>query len=130
MAVDVHCAAQRGAAALAGAVDCLQADVTRCGGITGLLQVGGLAEACQVDLSGHCAPAVSMHAFCAVPRVRHLEYFHTHARLEGLAFDGVPSPQGGALRPDPSRTGLGLGVRWTDLERYRVHGRRPDGTRH
>jgi L-alanine-DL-glutamate epimerase-like enolase superfamily enzyme len=112
-------------AALAGAVDCLQADVTRCGGITGLLQVGGLTEARQLDLSGHCAPAVSAHAFCGVPRLRHLEYFHTHVRLEAMAFDGVLSPSGGALRPDPSRPGLGLAVKWADLEDYRVYGRRP-----
>jgi L-alanine-DL-glutamate epimerase-like enolase superfamily enzyme len=107
-------------AAWAGAVDCLQADVTRCGGLTGLLQGGGRAEARQIDLSGHCAPAVSAHAFCGVPRVRHLEYFHTHVRLEAMAFDGVLSPSGGALRPDPSRPGLGLAVKWADLEDYRV----------
>ena len=111
----------------AGAVDCLQADVTRCGGITGLLQVGGLAEAHQVDLSAHCAPAVSTHAFCGVPTARHLEYFHTHVRIEHLAFDGLPDPEGGALRPDPSRPGLGVDIRWADLEPYRVHGpARPD----
>ena len=111
-------------AALLGAeaVDCLQADATRCGGITGLLQVGGLAEAHQIDLSGHCAPAVSMHAFCGVPTARHLEYFHTHVRIEHLAFDGLPDPEGGALRPDTSRPGLGVEVRWADLEPYRVHG--------
>jgi L-alanine-DL-glutamate epimerase-like enolase superfamily enzyme len=111
--------------ALAGAVDCLQADVTRCGGITGLLQAGGLSEASQLDLSGHCAPAVSAHAFCGVPRLRHLEYFHTHVRFEGMAFDGVLGPSGGALRPDLSRPGLGLAVKWADLEDYRVFGRRP-----
>jgi L-alanine-DL-glutamate epimerase-like enolase superfamily enzyme len=111
-------------AALAGAVDCLQADVTRCGGITGLLQVGGVAEARQIDLSGHCAPAVSTHAFCAVPRVRHLEYFHTHARLEGMAFDGMPGIRDGALQPDAGRPGHGLQVRWADLEDYRVYGRK------
>jgi L-alanine-DL-glutamate epimerase-like enolase superfamily enzyme len=102
-------------------VDCLQADVTRCGGITGLLQVGGLAESRQVDLSGHCAPAISAHALCGVPHLRHLEYFHTHVRIEGIAFDGVLIPEGGALRPDPGRPGHGLDVRWADLERYRVH---------
>ncbi len=107
-------------AALLGAVDCLQADVTRCGGITGVLQVGGLSGAHQIDLSGHCAPAVSAHACCAVPHVRHLEYFHTHVRLEDIAFDGTLSPQGGALRPDPGRPGLGLDVKWPDLERYRA----------
>ena len=109
----------------AQAVDCLQADVTRCGGITGLLQAGGLAAARQVDLSGHCAPAISAHAFCAVPHLRHLEYFHTHVRIEDIAFDGTLSPDGGALRPDPGRPGHGLEVRWADLERYRVHGHQP-----
>lgn len=104
------------------AVDCPQADVTRCGGITGLLQAGGLAAARELDLSGHCAPAVSAHAFCAVPTARHLEYFHDHVRIERLAFDGTRDPIGGALRPDPGAPGLGLEVRWPDLCGYRVHG--------
>ncbi|NSC24676.1 mandelate racemase [Streptomyces albus subsp. chlorinus] len=109
----------------AGAVDCLQADVTRCGGITGLLQVAGLAAAHRVDLSAHCAPAVSAHAFCAVERLRHLEYFHDHVRAEHLVFDGVLRPVDGALRPARDRPGLGLRPRWADAEPYRVHGRRP-----
>ncbi|MFC6886977.1 MULTISPECIES: enolase C-terminal domain-like protein [Actinomadura] len=109
----------------AGAVDCLQADVTRCGGVTGLLQVGGLSAAHRVDLSAHCAPAVSAHAFCAVERLRHLEYFHDHVRVEDLLFDGTLAPLGGALRPDPDRPGLGLDVKWPDAEPYRVHGDRP-----
>ena len=103
---------------LAEAVDCLQADVTRCGGITGLLRADGVATARQVDLSAHCAPAVSAHAFCAVDRLRHLEYFHDHVRIEHLLFDGVPEPDEGALRPDRSRTGLGLELKRTDAERY------------
>ena len=106
----------------AEAVDCLQADVTRCGGITGLLQVGGLAAAHEIDLSAHCAPAVSAHAFCAVPRLRHLEYFHDHVRIERMAFTGAPSPVGGALCPDPAIPGLGLTVRWDRLCPYQVYG--------
>ncbi|WP_089325410.1 enolase C-terminal domain-like protein [Actinomadura meyerae] len=111
---------------LAGpAVDCLQADVTRCGGVTGVLQVAGLAAAHQIDLSAHCAPAVSAHAFCAVRRLRHLEYFHDHVRVEHLLFDGNLTPVDGALRPDTGRPGLGLSVRWDDAEPYRVYGSRP-----
>ncbi|MCC9308363.1 mandelate racemase [Kitasatospora sp. RB6PN24] len=106
------------------AVDCLQADVTRCGGITGVLEAAGLSAAHHLDLSAHCAPAVSAHAFCAVRRLRHLEYFHDHVRLERLLFDGAPSPERGALRPDPGRPGLGLDVKWSDAERYRTYGTR------
>jgi L-alanine-DL-glutamate epimerase-like enolase superfamily enzyme len=106
-------------------VDCLQADVTRCGGITGVLRAAGLADAHHLDLSAHCAPAVSAHAFCAVRRLRHLEYFHDHVRVERLLCDGTLSPDGGALRPDPGRPGLGLDVKWSDAEPYRVHGTRP-----
>jgi L-alanine-DL-glutamate epimerase-like enolase superfamily enzyme len=102
----------------AGAVDCLQLDVTRCGGITGLLQAAGAAHAYALDVSGHCAPALSAHAFCAVPNVRHLEYFHDHVRLEALLFDGVLDPHAGELRPDRSRPGNGLELKRADAGRY------------
>jgi len=101
-------------------VDCLQADVTRCGGITGLLQVGSLCSAHSVDLSAHCAPAVSAHAFCAVERLRHLEYFHDHVRIEAMFFEGTLSPAGGRLTPDPERPGLGLEFKHRDAEQYCV----------
>jgi L-alanine-DL-glutamate epimerase-like enolase superfamily enzyme len=103
---------------LAAAVDCLQADVTRCGGITGLLQVDGVSAALQIDLSAHCAPAVSAHAFCAVQRLRHLEYFHDHVLVERLLLDGVPEPAGDVLGPDRSQPGLGLELKRADAEPY------------
>ena len=102
---------------LVGSVDCLQADVTRCGGITGLLSASGLANAHEIDVSAHCAPAISTHAFCAVERRRHLEYFHDHVRIEGMLFDGVPEPDGGVLRPDRSRPGNGLELKRAEAER-------------
>nr|WP_234319134.1 MULTISPECIES: enolase C-terminal domain-like protein [Streptomyces] len=107
------------------AVDCLQADITRCGGITALLEVAGLSATRHLDLSAHCAPALSAHAFCAVRRLRHLEYFHDHVRVERLLFDGILSPEGGALRPDLTRPGLGLEIKWADAEPYRVYAAQP-----
>jgi len=105
----------------AEAVDCLQADVTRCGGISALLRVSGLCDARTLDLSLHCAPQVSAQVGTAVWHLRHLEYFHDHVRIEGMAFDGVLAPEkGGVLRPDRSRPGLGLTLKSADLERYRV----------
>jgi L-alanine-DL-glutamate epimerase-like enolase superfamily enzyme len=103
---------------LIGCVDCLQADVTRCGGITGLISVSGLAAAHGLDVSGHCAPALSAHALCAVPRLRHLEYFHDHVRIERMLFDGTLDPEGGRLRPDRSRPGHGLELKRADAERW------------
>jgi L-alanine-DL-glutamate epimerase-like enolase superfamily enzyme len=100
------------------AVDCLQADVTRCGGITGFLQVAALAESCGLDLSGHCAPQVSAYACLAVPNLRHLEWFHDHVRVERMLFDGVLEPENGALRPDRSRPGHGLELKRVEAERH------------
>jgi L-alanine-DL-glutamate epimerase-like enolase superfamily enzyme len=102
---------------IVGCVDCLQADVTRCGGITGLLSASGLASAHEIDISAHCAPAISTHAFCAVERRRHLEYFHDHVRIEGMVFDGVPEPDGGVLRPDRTRAGNGLELKRAEAEK-------------
>jgi L-alanine-DL-glutamate epimerase-like enolase superfamily enzyme len=101
-------------------VDCLQADVTRCGGYTGLLDVAAIADAAQVDLSGHCAPQLSAHGLVAVRRLRHLEWFHDHVRLEAMLFDGVLEPDGGALRPDRSRPGNGLELKRKEAERWAV----------
>jgi L-alanine-DL-glutamate epimerase-like enolase superfamily enzyme len=104
--------------ALLGAVDCLQADVTRCGGITGLLQAASLAEAFELDLSGHTAPTIHAHAMCAIARARHVEWFHDHVRIERMFFDGFIEPQAGVLRPDRSRPGLGVELKRADAERY------------
>src|SRR5215211_7067332 len=101
-----------------GCVDCLQADVTRCGGVTGLLQAAGLARAFGLDVSGHCAPALSAHPLAAVPNLRHLEWFHDHVRLESLLFDGMPEQEGGALRLDRTRAGNGLELKRADAEEY------------
>jgi L-alanine-DL-glutamate epimerase-like enolase superfamily enzyme len=104
----------------AGAVDCLQADVTRCGGITVWLRIAAIAAAHGLGFSGHCAPAISAAPAAAAPGVRHLEWFHDHARLESMLFDGVLDPAGGAISPDPSLLGNGLTLRTSDAEPFRV----------
>jgi L-alanine-DL-glutamate epimerase-like enolase superfamily enzyme len=104
----------------AGAVDVLQADATRCAGITELLRVGALCAAQPVPLSAHTAPALHAAPCCALAPAVHVEYFHDHARIERMLFDGAPVPQGGALVPDRSRPGLGLDFKRADAERFRV----------
>jgi L-alanine-DL-glutamate epimerase-like enolase superfamily enzyme len=106
---------------MAPCVDVLQGDVTRCGGITPLLRgVDGICTAHQVPFSAHCAPQVSAHLCCAIERAVHVEYFHDHARLESMLFDGAIPPAAGHLRPDLDRPGLGIALR-PDAARFLSH---------
>jgi L-alanine-DL-glutamate epimerase-like enolase superfamily enzyme len=103
---------------LLGAVDVVQADVTRVGGITAMLSVDGLCKARSLPFSAHCAPAISAHVCCAMEAAVHIEYFHDHVRAERLLFDGTLDPRDGALEPDRSRPGLGLELKRSDAARY------------
>jgi L-alanine-DL-glutamate epimerase-like enolase superfamily enzyme len=102
----------------AEAVDVQQADATRCGGYTGFLQIAALCDAFHTDLSGHCAPALHLHVACAAPRLRHLEWFHDHVRIERLLFEGAPQPRSGHIAPDLTRAGNGLVFKRADAARY------------
>jgi L-alanine-DL-glutamate epimerase-like enolase superfamily enzyme len=104
----------------AEAVDVLQADASRCAGITGFLATAALCSARSLPLSAHCAPSLHTHVCCAALPVRHLEYFHDHARIERLLFDGFRAPVEGALHPDLTRAGIGLELKSVDANRYLV----------
>ncbi len=104
----------------AGAVDVLQADATRCGGLTGFLKVATLCDARSLPFSAHTAPLLHVHVGCSAPRIVHMEYFHDHVRIERLLFDGVLEPRDGVLRPDLGRPGLGVELKRADAERWRV----------
>jgi L-alanine-DL-glutamate epimerase-like enolase superfamily enzyme len=101
------------------AVDVVMADATRCCGISGFLKVGALCESWRLPMSSHCAPLLHLHPGCALPSMRHAEYFHDHIRIERMFFDGVPQPLDGALRPDLSVPGFGVTFRRADAEPYR-----------
>jgi len=101
----------------AQSVDVLQADVTRCG-VHGFLAAASLCEAHGLQLSAHCAPSLHVALGCALGVVRHLEYFHDHARIERLLFDGAPQPIDGVLAADRTRPGFGLEFKSRDAERY------------
>ena len=104
----------------AKALTVLQADATRCGGISGFLDVGALCWANNVPLSSHCGPSIHLHVCCAVPRVIHMEYFHDHVRIEQMFFDGFCAPQNGIMSPDRSRPGMGLTLKEQDAAPYLV----------
>ncbi|MEO7143478.1 MAG: enolase C-terminal domain-like protein [Bryobacteraceae bacterium] len=106
----------------AGAVDVLQADATRCAGITGFLQADALCVSEFLPLSAHTSPSIHAHACCGAQRAINVEYFYDHARIERMAFDGVLEVTDGFLRPDPTRFGFGLIFKKADMQGYRVYG--------
>jgi L-alanine-DL-glutamate epimerase-like enolase superfamily enzyme len=106
------------AAALCPSVDCLQLDVTRCGGYTGFARCAALAASRNLEVSGHCAPALTVPIGCATVNFRHTEWFIDHARLEPLLVEGVPAVTDGVLRPVTDRAGHGYRLH-SDADRYR-----------
>jgi L-alanine-DL-glutamate epimerase-like enolase superfamily enzyme len=93
---------------LVGVVDVLQADATRCGGVTGFMRAAALADAWNLPLSAHTAPSLHASLCCAAGRAINVEYFHDHARIEQLLFEGAATIHDGCLVPDRARPGLGL----------------------
>jgi L-alanine-DL-glutamate epimerase-like enolase superfamily enzyme len=104
----------------AGAVDCLQIDATRCGGITEFLRAAAVAAAANLEVSAHCAPHLHAAFVAAVPNLRHVEYFHDHVRIEEqLLFAGADPPSSGELIP-VSAPGHGYTLREPDDPAWRV----------
>ena len=104
----------------AKAVTILQADATRCGGVSGFLNAGALCWATNTPLSSHCGPSMHVHVCCAVPRVIHMEFFHDHVRIERMFFDGFCEPVKGVMSPDRTRPGMGLTLKEKDVERFLI----------
>jgi L-alanine-DL-glutamate epimerase-like enolase superfamily enzyme len=105
----------------AGAVDCLQADLSRCGGITEWQRVAAVAAANNLQISGHCAPHLHLDAAAATPNLRHLEWFHDHVRIETMLFNGaVTHGPGGVLPVEHDRIGHGLDFNDEAASPYRI----------
>lgn len=102
----------------AGAVDVLQADATRCGGITGFLRAAALCDGFQIPLSSHCAPALHLAPASAAPRFLHMEWFHDHVRIEQMLIEGAPRLENGCVSPDLSAPGHGLSLRLSDAKKF------------
>ncbi len=105
----------------AEAVDVLQADATRCAGITGFLLADALCASRSMPLSAHTSPSLHAHACCGAQRAINVEYFYDHARIEKMAFDGALEVTNGSLSPDLSRPGFGLTLRERDMRPYKVY---------
>jgi L-alanine-DL-glutamate epimerase-like enolase superfamily enzyme len=103
-----------------GAVDCLQLDVSRIGGVTEWQRGAAVAAAHNLQVSGHCGPHLHAHVAAATPNLRHLEWFHDHERIETMLFDGTLDPSGGTITPRDDAIGHGLTFRDDAADPYRM----------
>ena len=103
----------------AEAVDCLQIDVTRCGGYTSWLRAAAVAGTQGLEVSAHCAPNLHAHVGLSLPHMRHIEYFHDHHRIETMLFDGALDPHGGRLLPHRDVPGHGMALKESAAAPYR-----------
>jgi L-alanine-DL-glutamate epimerase-like enolase superfamily enzyme len=105
----------------ARAVDVVQADATRCGGVTGFLQAAAAIDAAGLPLSAHTAPSLHGTLCCSAARARNVEYFHDHVRIESLLLEGALTASGGALRPDRRAPGFGFSLKDSEAGKFRVY---------
>lgn len=104
---------------LAPHVDCVQIDATRCGGYTEWRRIVDDPRLIDLPLSGHCAPYISLPVAATTARLRHVEYFHDHVRIERMFFDGATEPVAGRLAVADG-PGHGLTFRTSDAQDFRV----------
>ncbi len=102
----------------AQSVDVLQADATRCAGISEFMRAGNLAEGFSIPFSAHTAPSIHLHPCCALNNLRHIEFFFDHVRIERMLFDGAVEPVDGSLYPDLDRPGIGLEFKQRDARKF------------
>ena len=84
-----------------------------------MLRAAAVAQAHDLDVSAHCAPALHAPVAAAVPNLRHVEWFADHVRLEAELVDGVPDVHSGALHVDADRPGHGMSLN-PGADAYRV----------
>ncbi len=94
-----------------GAVDVLQPDVLRIGGVSGWLQAASVAAEYDLPLMSHAAQLSSLQLGCATPGFAALEYLRIQEEMDRLWYKEIPRPQGGRLAPFDGRPGLGLDIR-------------------
>lgn len=92
---------------LGEAVDYLQMDVTRCGGITEMLKVIALSQAWNLAFAPHAMEHIHMHLVSAAANGAFLERLFLFEDITAMVFKDAPVPEEGILTI-PDKPGLGL----------------------
>ena len=103
-----------------GAVDIVQPDVGRVGGISEWIKVAHLAHAFNLPVAPHAFQLVHLHLACATPNLRIVEYLGVAEQGDRIWFTEFPQPQDGFWAPFPDKPGLGLELNPQAVEKYAV----------
>lgn len=111
----------------ARAVDYIQFDTNRVGGLTQARKIAALAEAHQIPVIPHAGQMHNYHVVMASLNSPLAEFFpkvdvEVGNELFWYIFDGEPIPRDGHIDLDEHTPGLGLTVNEKSLERFHVTG--------
>jgi L-rhamnonate dehydratase len=107
------------------ALDYIQFDTNRVGGISQARKIAALAEACQVPVVPHAGQMHNFHVVMASVNSPMAEYFppvdvEVGNELFWYIFDGEPRPLGGSIDLKDDVPGLGLTIKESALEKFDV----------
>jgi len=104
-----------------GGADIVQPDLLRVGGVTEWMKVAHLAHAYNLPVAPHAVQLVSLHAACATPNLKVVEYLGIFEELDRVFYKDYPKPdKKGNWTPFKDRPGLGLELDPTAVKKYKV----------
>jgi L-alanine-DL-glutamate epimerase-like enolase superfamily enzyme len=98
----------------AGAIDLVQPDLMRCGGVTGLLQVAAVANSLRLSVAPHLYAEMNASLMAGIPTgtlIEHLDGWFEHL------FDGGPLKADGSIKPEEV-PGFGLALNRGAVETF------------
>tara|TARA_Y100000590_G_scaffold33454_2_gene36656 strand:+ start:2043 stop:3146 length:1104 start_codon:yes stop_codon:yes gene_type:complete len=102
------------------AVDIVQPDVGRVGGVTEWMKIAQLADSFNLQVASHCLQFVHIHLACSTPNFKILESLDMDNTTGDIWYTEVPQVQMGKLSPFPDRPGLGLELDPYAMEKWSV----------
>ena len=102
------------------AVDIVQPDVSRVGGVTEWMKVAHIAHAFNLPVAPHAVQLVHLHLACATPNLKVVEYMNVSLQGDRVWYKEFPQQQDGMWSPFRDRPGLGLELNPEAVVRYSV----------
>lgn len=101
------------------AVDVIQMDATKCGGITEWIKIAAIAQAWNIPFAPHAMHYVHMHLVSAAPNGLILENLFMHEKVNALLMVDPPIPKNGFIEI-PDKAGMGIDYNEENLYKFDV----------